>query len=213
MLRGPLLWGVLSLGGLVMALGAWFVLWLWITVDAFDLADLVFYLIAASTVGFGAYSVATRNIVRSVFSLLGCFFGVACLYATLAADFLAVVQLMVYVGGILVLMLFAVMLTSRIEVAQKSNLSSGFLGKAGATFVGLALFSMLGLVAILTPWPHTTAGEFEPTVDAMGNSLLEEGLLPFELLSVVLLAVVIGAVVIVRSPAKSSRAEENEAGQ
>ena len=87
------------------------------------LLDLVFYGVAALTVLSGAYAVFSRNIVRAVFSLMGTFFGVAILYGFLAADFVAVVQVLVYVGGILVLMLFAVMLSGNIETAADAILA------------------------------------------------------------------------------------------
>lgn len=191
---------VLAIGGLVAAAVAVFVIWLWYTVASFDLGDMVFYLIAAVTVGCAAYAILSRNIVRAVFALLGTFFGMAGLYAMLSADFVAVIQLLVYVGGILVLMLFAVMFTSRIEKAQRSSRSAGLLGMAGAGLIGLVIFGLLGSLAVLAPWRNTGPGEFEPTIDAVGQELLGSALLPFELLSVVLLGIVIGALVVARMP-------------
>jgi len=196
---------VLAGGALVAAVVAAFVIWFWVTVDTFDIVDLVFYAIAAVTVVCAGYAIVSRNIVRAVFSLLGTFFGMAGLYAMLAADFVAVIQLMVYVGGILVLMLFAVMFTSRIEKARTSNRSSGLMGMAGAGFLGLAVFGMLGSLAILAPWRQAAPGAFASDVTAIGDELLGSALLPFELLSVVLLAIVIGSVVIARLPTGTGR--------
>ena len=83
---------------------------------------LIFYLVAALTIGSALIVAFSRNIVYSAFSLLGTFMGVAGLYAMLAADFVAVIQVLVYIGGILVLMIFAVMLTHRIaDVAVSSS--------------------------------------------------------------------------------------------
>ncbi|MBW2702362.1 MAG: NADH-quinone oxidoreductase subunit J [Deltaproteobacteria bacterium] len=165
---------------------------------AFSLVDLIFYGIAALTVVCGLYAVVSRNIVRAVFSMLGTFLGVAGLYAMLAADFVAVVQLMVYVGGILVLMIFAVMLTSHIEQASRSNP----LGKPVNLVVGLLLggvmMAMLVIVAIKAPWLQSTPADYTPTTAALGEALLGQALLPFELMSVVLLGVVIGSVVVAR---------------
>ncbi|MCK7520830.1 MAG: NADH-quinone oxidoreductase subunit J [Ignavibacteriales bacterium] len=82
------------------------------------LYDIVFYLFALITI-LSAYLVVTvRNIVYSAFSLLFTLFGIAGLYALLGADFIAIVQLMVYVGGILILMIFGVMLTNKITNVQ-----------------------------------------------------------------------------------------------
>ena len=182
--------------------------WGWYAVAGVDLRDLVFFLIAAVTVGCAAYAVMAPNIVRSVFSLLGTFFGMAGLYASLAADFLAVVQLMVYVGGILVLMLFAVMLTSRIERAGISNPFVPALNVGTAGVLAMLVLTVLVSLALLVPWPQVDPGPFAPTVERLGEQLLGPALFPFELLSVVLLAIVIGAVVIARQPGgEDTRAE------
>ncbi|HVO13555.1 MAG TPA: NADH-quinone oxidoreductase subunit J, partial [Vicinamibacteria bacterium] len=75
---------------------------------------LVFWAFAIVTVGSAAVVVLSRTLIYSAFALLGTFFGVAGLYAMLGADFLAATQLLIYVGGILVLLLFGVMLTHKI---------------------------------------------------------------------------------------------------
>jgi NAD(P)H-quinone oxidoreductase subunit 6 len=170
------------------------------------LVDLVFYGVALITVATACFAVFTRNIVRAVFSLLGTFFGVAVLYGLLSADFVAVIQILVYVGGILVLLLFAVMLTSNIESAEKSN-------RAGSIILGLltgvAMLVLLVPLMLKAPWQQAGAGEFEPTTAAIGDILLSKALLPFEVVSIVLLGVVIGAVVI----ARHRGSEESEASQ
>lgn len=167
-------------------------------VEGVDLGDVVFFVIAALTVGCALYAVSATNIVRAVFSLLGTFFGVAGLYAMLAADFLAVVQVMVYVGGILVLMLFAVMLTSRIEAPGESARTGGPAGVVGAAALAAAGLAFFATLALRAPWHQAAPGPFEPTTTGIGETLLGPALLPFEALSVVLLGVVIGAIVIAR---------------
>ena len=89
------------------------------------LEALIFYLLAALTIGSALVVAFSHNLVHSAFSLLGAFMGVAGLYAMLAADFVAVIQVMVYIGGILVLIIFAVMLTHRISDVDVSNRAVG----------------------------------------------------------------------------------------
>jgi NADH:ubiquinone oxidoreductase subunit 6 (subunit J) len=161
----------------------------------FGLADVLFYFIAAATVASAGLAVFSRNIVRSVFSLLATFFGVASLYALLSSDFLAIVQLMIYVGGILVLLLFAVMLTSQIESAERSN-RSGQWG-IGIT-LGIGLIVLLVSLAFRAPWREVKPGDFVETTRAIGQSLLGENLLPFEVAGLLIATVVVGSVAVAR---------------
>src|SRR3990170_5329550 len=89
------------------------------------LGALAFFGLAALTLGSAALVAFSKNIIYSTLSLLGTFLGIAGLYITLSADFLAAVQILVYVGGTLTLILFAVMLTSRIEDMKVSNPRAG----------------------------------------------------------------------------------------
>ena len=155
----------------------------------------IFYLIAALTVGC-AFAVAwSRNVVYSAFALMGPLFGTAGMYAFLSADFLAVVQILVYIGGILVLALFAIMLTHQIADVEVSNRSVGRL--PAAVIVGVVAAS-LGWAASSAPWKLVTPGDPEPTTYGIGESFLTTYLLPFELASVVLLTALIGAIVLSR---------------
>jgi len=90
-----------------------------------NVSTAVFYLIAIITVGSAVMVAFSRNIIYSAFSLLGTFGGVAGLYVFLGADFVAAVQLLIYVGGILILILFAVMLTHRITEVEVTNRAAG----------------------------------------------------------------------------------------
>jgi NAD(P)H-quinone oxidoreductase subunit 6 len=141
----------------------------------------------------------SSNIVYSAFSLMGTFMGVAALYVFLAADFVAVVQVLIYVGGILVLTLFAVMLTHRIADVRISNRSVGRVPAFGL----IALVTGVMTKAIVSAQWHTVdAATPAPTTYGIGNGFLGEYLLPFELASVVLLAALIGAVVLSRKELK-----------
>jgi NADH-quinone oxidoreductase subunit J len=163
--------------------------------------DLVFYGVALATVASALYAVFSRNIVRAVFALLGTFFSVAIIYGMLGADFIAVVQVMVYVGGILILMLFAVMLTSQIETVEHSNRSGSW---ASGLLLGVALLVLLVGVAVKAPWvqvyPLEQAG---PTTTSLGEALAGPLALPFIVASLVLMGSVIGAVTLARRQHKT----------
>jgi len=141
----------------------------------------------------------SRNIIYSAFSLLGAFGGVAGIYVFLGADFVAAVQLLIYVGGILVLVLFAVMLTHRITDVQITNRAAGRLTALIVT--GVLLYLLVETVRG-TSWAKAKELVFKATTGTIGDLFLESYLLPFELASLVLLAALIGAVVISRKEIK-----------
>jgi len=162
------------------------------------LATVVFYAIATLTVGSALIVAFSRNILYSTFSLLGALMGVVGLYVLLAADFVAMVQLLVYVGGILVVTIFAVMLTAGIADVAVSN-------RAVGTVPGLITVVIAGgvmLYAIMrTHWHQAPVSPAAPTTYAIGNAFLGDYVLPFEVASLVLLAVLVGAIVISRHEA------------
>ena len=157
--------------------------------------DAAFYILAFFVIGSAGIVALSRNIMRSAFALVVTFLGVAGLFALLSADFLAATQLLVYVGGILVLILFAVMLSSRLKEIKISNLSVSVF--SGGSIITL-LILLLTYISIQTPWKELDTVNFAPTTSAIGNSLLTKYLLPFEVLSVLLLVGLIGAVVVAR---------------
>jgi len=160
----------------------------------------VFYLLAAITVG-SALGVAFANsIVYSAFALMGTLLGVAAMFVLLGADFLGAVQLLVYVGGILVLTLFAVMLTHRISEVNVSNRAVGRL--PAAILVGGA-FAFMVRVAGRAHWVVKDVTAPAPTTYGIGNAFLGDYVLPFEIASLVLLAALIGAVVVSRKEVKA----------
>jgi NADH-quinone oxidoreductase subunit J len=135
-----------------------------------------------------------KNIVRAAFALLLTFFGIAGLYIFMAADFMAVLQILIYVGGILVLILFAVMLTNKIQDVKLSNpVTKPFVAAP------LCLIVLIGLIWIIikSPW-QTKALIIAPTTAEIGKSLMGYYLLPFEAVSVVLLVALIGAAYLAR---------------
>jgi NADH-quinone oxidoreductase subunit J len=164
------------------------------------LADLLFYVIAAVTVAGAAGVALSRNILYSSIGLLMALLGAGSLYVFLSADFVAVTQLLIYIGGVLVLILFAVMLTNRITEVNVSNSSFGMFGGV-LLFVSVA--PVLVAVAALTPWAAGAPPPLAPTTAAIGNGFLTKWLLPFEVASLVLLATLVGAVVIARKEIKA----------
>ena len=164
-----------------------------------DLSTAVFYLVAIITVGSALMVAFSRNIIYSAFSLLGTFAGVAGLYVFLGADFVAAVQLLIYVGGILVLILFAVMLTHRITDVEITNRAAGRIPALIVT--GVFIYLLIQTVRE-TPWVKAKEVVYQPTTAKIGNLFLDSYLLPFELASLVLLAALIGAVVISRKEIK-----------
>ena len=164
-----------------------------------NLSTAVFYLIALLTVGSACMVAFSRNIIYSAFSLLGTFMGVAGLYVFLGADFVAAVQVLIYVGGILVLILFAVMLTHRITDVEITNRAAGRI--PALIVVGVLVYLLIQTVKE-TPWVKAKEVVYTATTATIGDAFLYDYLLPFELASVVLLAAMIGAVVLSRKEIK-----------
>lgn len=164
-----------------------------------QIGTVIFYLLAAITLGSAAVVAFSRNIVYSAFSLLGTFAGVAGLYVFLGADFVAGVQVLLYVGGILVLILFAVMLTHRIADVEITNRAVGRI--PAVLLVGVFGFLLVQVIRE-TSWGKAEGAAYLPTASKIGELFLEQYLLPFELASLVLLAALIGAAVLSRKELK-----------
>ena len=162
------------------------------------MAEITFWFIAGLTIVSAVMVVYSKKLLNSAIALLFTLFGVAGLYIFLWADFLAAVQVVVYIGGILILIIFGIMLTNRITTVHISH-SSIQRGYGGMVVVGLMGF--LGWMIVRTPWLQKQALEPEQTVATIGRLLLTDYLMPFEVTSVLLLGALIGA-------ATLSRAEE-----
>ncbi len=157
--------------------------------------DIIFYLFAAITLVSGFLVVTSKNIVHAAFYMLFTFFGVAGLYVLLGADFIAIVQIMVYVGGILVLMIFGVMLTNKITSV---DIRSGSIQVIPAS-IGVGLFGGALLSTMLsTNWKNNPLEASSSTLMDIGRLLINEYVIIFELLAVLLLVAMIGAASIAR---------------
>jgi NAD(P)H-quinone oxidoreductase subunit 6 len=172
-------------------------------------ADFIFYAAAALTVGAAILVAILPNILYAAVALLFSFAGVAGLYVLLSADFLAATQVLVYVGGIVVLLLFAVFLSNRIAEAKITNPTHFRLPAAA---ICLILFGILSYTAVSTPFAVKKT-VYLPTTADIGELLMTRYLLPFEVASVLLLAALIGAAVISRPERGTPEAPEMEEGK
>ncbi len=152
--------------------------------------DLIFYLFALLTILSALAVVSSDNIVRSAFYLLATFFGVSGLYVLLGADFVAVTQIMVYIGGILILLLFGVMLTSNITHVEIKKGMKNMLPAIIA--IGILLGAVISMM-IDTRWIINPSSIPETTSFELGKLLITDYVLVFELLGILLLIALIGA--------------------
>jgi NAD(P)H-quinone oxidoreductase subunit 6 len=155
----------------------------------------IFYIVAAFTVWAAGVVVLGKNIVRAAVALIFSFCGMAALYVLLDAEFLAAVQVLIYVGGITILLLFAIMLTSWISATGVRVVNDQVLLSAIAAIglcVGLVYAATRGIDAVATP------PQLPETAPFLGRALLTTYALPFEVVSVLLLAAMVGAIVLAR---------------
>ena len=153
---------------------------------------IAFWALAALTVSSAAMIIVVRNLLHAVLFLILSFVGVAGLYITMSADFVAVAQVLIYAGAISVLMIFAVMLTP-----QSSRDNAGNFLQAPAFVLSGLMIAAVSLVAVETDWREAERASFDGTATAIGDALVSPFVLPFEVASVVLVVAMIGAIVLV----------------
>jgi NADH-quinone oxidoreductase subunit J len=163
---------------------------------------VAFYGLAFMLVGASILAVSVRNIFHAAIYLILALFAMAGLFVLLYAEFLAAVQVLIYVGAVAVLVIFAVMLTTRLTDirvrAQNEQVGVGLV-VSGMLFVAI-------IVAIWsTNWPMSDLPMAGDNVRALGRLIMTRFVLPFEIVSVLLLAAMIGAIVIA---AKETRGED-----
>ena len=159
------------------------------------MADITFWFISGLTVISAFFVVFSKSLLYSAYSLLVTFLGVTALYVFLWADFLAVVQVVVYVGGILVLIIFGIMLTNKISSV---NISHTSVQKGLGAIVVIGFLGALCFVMISTPWVELPNSEPTETTRSIGRLLMIDYLLPFEAASFLLLGALIGATTLSR---------------
>ena len=168
------------------------------------ITEIAFWILALVMVGAALGVVLLRDIFRAALLLVLCFFTIAGIYITLNADFLAAVQILIYIGAIGMLLIFAVMLTRNVQRGNPFN-------RLNVPALVLAFLIMVIIISVVaaTDWPSLTEAPQQAVgvpVDASTTGHIAEALfskdggfvLPFEIASVLLLAALIGAVVLVR---------------
>lgn len=157
--------------------------------------NIVFWFFVAMTVVAAFTVVLSKNLVYAAVSLLVTFLGVASMYVFLWADFMAGTQVMIYIGGILILILFGIMLTHKITSVRISHAN---VQRGVGAIVVFALFAGLVWMINISPWINEPSIEPIQTVETIGTLLMTDYLLPFEVASVLLLGALIGAAVLAR---------------
>jgi NADH-quinone oxidoreductase subunit J len=159
--------------------------------------NIAFYVIAAMIV-FGAIRVVTcKNLVHAALWLVLVLAGVAAQYILLAAEFIAITQVLVYLGAIVVLFLFGIMLT-RAKTGTDTDLDHTAQKRAGAAVIGLLLLGLMGY-ALWDEYRGEHIGDLVvQRTSEVSDSIFSSYLLPFEVISVLLLAALIGAIVLAR---------------
>lgn len=158
------------------------------------MAGLIFFGIFTVLLLFAAVKVVTsRNIVHSAFFLIMVLFCVAAYFILLFAEFLAAVQILIYAGAVVILVLFALMLT-RARVGESTEVANRQV--IPAAIVSLVLFGVLGYFFYMEKWNVTSALIKGPSLQDISGSLFRNFVLPFEVASVILLAALVGAIML-----------------
>ena len=180
--------------------------------ESINFTSIFFYGFATLTLVSAVYAVLfTNNVVRAAFALMATFAGIAGLFGVLGADFLMAAQLIVYVGGILILILFGVMMSPRATVAELPGSRPTVMAWLGIGTVGSLLLFAFSQVFLGTEWncinegcmatvpiPAGIGNTISGTTRTIGELFLTKYLLPFEFISVLLLAALVGAVILAR---------------
>ena len=176
-----------------------------------NLAQIIFYILTAIAIGSAAYVVFSQHLVRSVFMFFVTLFAVAGLYVFALADFVALTQIVIYVGGVLVLLLFAFLLSSKESLQGMEKIPSGLLSanKLAGVIVSVLFFGVLAFIFYQIDFEHldwikTSVANAnvilvsDNTIRNIGINLMSKYLLPLEMISILLMMALIGAAHIAR---------------
>ena len=159
-------------------------------------------MLAIGVVGGGLAVVTLRNVIHSAIAMMICFGALAGMYALLGAPIIAAAQVLIYLGAISVLILFAIMLTQ----AGDANLPAPFHRQAPiALVIALVVVGLVSWAAVTTNW-HASADAVTVVVETLATALFTTYALPFEIIGFLILAAIIGAIFIARRPEEDERA-------
>ena len=171
-----------------------------------NISSILFYAISAFILGAGILAVTSVKIFRSAIWLLFSLVGIAALYFWMQVEFIAAIQIVVYVGGIVVLIIFSIFLTQNSGKEMKSTPNGKKIFSALAALFGTAFIH--NLIVHYDGFAFNSAEPFNPSVDEIGTQMLSTTshgfILPFEVVSMLLLAAMIGCIVIAMRPAQSN---------
>ncbi|HEY86565.1 MAG TPA: NADH-quinone oxidoreductase subunit L [Dehalococcoidia bacterium] len=157
--------------------------------------EIAFWILAIVGIGAALSVVLLRNVFRAALSLILCFLAVAGIFITLSADFLAAVQVLVYVGAIAILIILGIMLTREVQRGSPANRL-----RIPAFIVAVAFLGVVAYAMVNTPWQIASEAPLEPTTQALGAMLFGDGgfILAVEIAPILLLVAILGAIVLVR---------------
>jgi len=157
--------------------------------------DIAFWILTVVGVAAALTVVLLRDIFRAALALVLCLLTVAGVYIILSADFLAVVQILIYVGGISILVILAIMLTRDVQQGSPSNRL-----RIPAFLVAAGFLAIVGFAVLNTQWQLSTTQPLEPTTTALAGKLLGDNgfILAVEIAGALLLSAILGAIVLVR---------------
>lgn len=156
---------------------------------------ILFYVLALIIVVSAVMVVFNKNVVHSAFSLFFTLFAISGIFVLLKADFIALTQIMVYVGGILILLIFGVMMTTKVTNVE---LKTKNLNTIPSLVFSIGIVTILIFIIFSTKWNIRSGIESEETITQIGIMLLSKYLLPFEIASIVLLVALIGSAMFAR---------------
>ena len=159
----------------------------------------IFIVCVATTITGALIAAFTKRIIRSVAGLAVCCLGLAGLYYFLNSPFLALMELLIYVGAVCVTIVFAVMLAEAEEPASEEKRSRSVLWTLAATLVAATVFWTAARLGVLGDWPTPAVSTRDWSVQAIGVSLLTTYSMAFEVISLVLLVAILGALAIART--------------
>jgi len=156
--------------------------------------QIAFLIVSAVTILAALGVVVGRNILRNALALIVAFLGVAALYVLLEATFLAAVQVLIYVGAIAILIIFAIMLTERLMKRGRATNEQWWVVLVASALLAAILIFLVGAVE----WEVTSAEIGSDPIANLGRALLTTYVLPFEVASLLLLMALVGAIIIAR---------------